>query len=387
VSTPHAARRRDRWLPLGALALLVYVPLLLTDPGKVLADTKTYLYLDPGRLLARAVSMWDPHVGLGTVPHQQIGYLWPAGPWYWVFEQLGAPDWVAQRLWLGTILVAAGAGVLFLGRTWRWRPSATVAAAFLYALTPFTLTLDELLGEPMVERHVTLACVSNEVGGSLVGTARWLGVPLARLLERAGVQPTADQVVGRSVDGFTVGFPTAVALDGRDAIVAVCMNGEPLPRRHGFPARLVVPGLYGYVSATKWLTEIRLTTFDAFDAYWIERGWAEEGPVKTQSRIDVPRGRVAAGPVAVAGVAWATHRGISAVEVRVDGGAWQPATLAAAISDDTWRQWHLTWDATPGRHVLEVRATDGGGEVQPAERTPVFPDGATGHHRIAVEVS
>jgi len=141
VSTPHAARRRDRWLPLGALALLVYVPLLLTDPGKVLADTKTYLYLDPGRLLARAVSMWDPHVGLGTVPHQQIGYLWPAGPWYWVFEQLGAPDWVAQRLWLGTILVAAGAGVLFLGRTWRWRPSATVAAAFLYALTPFTLTL------------------------------------------------------------------------------------------------------------------------------------------------------------------------------------------------------------------------------------------------------
>jgi DMSO/TMAO reductase YedYZ molybdopterin-dependent catalytic subunit len=251
---------------------------------------------------------------------------------------------------------------------------------------PVTLTFDELLAEPMIERHVTLSCVSNEVGGSLVGNALWLGVPLARLLARAGVQAGADQVVGRSVDGFTVGFPTAVALDGRDALVAVGMNGEPLPRRHGFPARLVVPGLYGYVSATKWLTEIELTTFDAFDPYWIERGWAVEGPVKTQSRIDVPRGDVDAGPVVVAGVAWATHRGISAVEVRVDGGQRQPATPADPISDDTWRQWHLTWDATAGPHVIEVRATDGDGDVQPEERTPVFPDGATGHHRIAVDV-
>jgi DMSO/TMAO reductase YedYZ molybdopterin-dependent catalytic subunit len=252
---------------------------------------------------------------------------------------------------------------------------------------PLRLTYDDLLAEDLVERHVTLSCVSNEVGGGLVGNALWLGVPLARILERAGVQPGADQLVARSVDGFSVGFPTEVALDGRDALIAIGMNGEPLPRDHGFPARLVVPGLYGYVSATKWLDSIELTTWDAFDAYWIERGWAKEGPVKTQSRIDVPRGSKPAGPVVVAGVAWAPHRGISAVEVRVDEGEWVPATLADAISDDTWRQWRHTWEATPGRHVLEVRATDGDGEVQTAERAPVFPDGATGHHRLVVEIS
>jgi DMSO/TMAO reductase YedYZ molybdopterin-dependent catalytic subunit len=264
---------------------------------------------------------------------------------------------------------------------WRLRVTGMVE-------TPLELTHDELLELPLVERYITLACVSNEVGGSLIGNALWLGHPLAQLLERAGVDPAADQVVGRSVDGFTVGFPTSVATDGRDALVAVGMNGEVLPTRHGFPARLVVPGLYGYVSATKWLTEIELTTFSSFDPYWVERGWSRLGPIKTQSRIDVPRGgaTVPAGPVTVAGVAWAQHRGIDAVEVRVDGGEWREAELAEALSIDTWRQWRLRWPAEPGTHVLEVRATDGENRPQPEERQPVFPDGATGYHRITVDV-
>ena len=203
------------------------------------------------------------------------------------------------------------------------------------------------------------------------------------------MQAGADQLVGRSVDRFTVGFPTEVALDGRDALVAIGMNGEPLPRRHGFPARLVVPGLYGYVSATKWLSSIELTTWDAFDAYWIERGWAEEGPIKTQSRIDVPRNgaRLAAGAAVIAGVAWAPGRGIKGVEVRVDGGSWQEATLAEPISQDTWRQWRLEWEPSPGRHQLEVRATDGDSEPQDERRRSVFPDGATGFHTIVIDVA
>ncbi|MGQ0616290.1 MAG: sulfite oxidase [Acidimicrobiia bacterium] len=253
---------------------------------------------------------------------------------------------------------------------------------------PFELTYDELLGLPMVERPITLSCVSNEVGGRLVGTAVWQGVPLRDLLDRAGVQPGAAQLVGRSVDGFTVGFPTAAALDGRDALVAVGMNGEPLPLDHGFPARLVVPGLYGYVSATKWLKEIELTTWEAFDAYWVERNWAELGPVKVQSRIDVPRdyGRAQAGRQAIAGVAWAPNRGIARVEVSVDGGAWQTARLGQELADDAWRQWALDWDATPGNHTVTVRATTADGEVQTEVKRSPFPDGATGHHTIDVRV-
>jgi DMSO/TMAO reductase YedYZ molybdopterin-dependent catalytic subunit len=254
---------------------------------------------------------------------------------------------------------------------------------------PQDLRLDDLLAMDLVEAPVTIACVSNEVGGQLVGTARWLGVPLADLLERAGVQPGATQVVGRSVDRFTVGFPTVAALDGRVAMVAVGMNGEPLPARHGYPARLIVSGLYGYVSATKWLSEIELTRFEDFDAYWVPRGWAKEAPIKTQSRIDVPRsGRsVAAGVVAVAGVAWAPNTGIDRVEVRVDDGPWTQADLGAVSSDDTWVQWHLAWDAPPGRHRLSVRATDRTGEPQTDLRQPPRPDGATGHHTVDVTVS
>lgn len=252
---------------------------------------------------------------------------------------------------------------------------------------PLTLTYDELLARPMVERIVTLTCVSNEVGGDLVGNARWLGVPLKDLLTEAGVKAGATQVASESVDGWTCGFPTAVALDGRDALVAVGMNGEPLPRRSGYPARLVVPGLYGYVSATKWLKEIRLTTWEAFDGYWVPRGWSKEGPIKTASRIDVPRvnDNPPAGRVVVAGVAWAQHRGISRVELEIDG-TWVDAEMAEQPTVDGWRQWRYEWDAPAGRHTLRVRATDGTGAVQSGETVDVAPNGAEGYHRRRVDI-
>jgi DMSO/TMAO reductase YedYZ molybdopterin-dependent catalytic subunit len=247
------------------------------------------------------------------------------------------------------------------------------------------LGYDDLLRRPIVESDITLTCVSNEVGGKLLGTARWLGVRLDDLLAEAGVRPDADQIVGRSTDGYTCGFPVA-ALDGRDALIAVGMNGEPLPLAHGFPARLIVPGLYGYVSATKWLAEIELTRFDDVEQYWVSRGWDDQAPIKISSRIDTPRGlaTVAAGTVAIAGVAWAQPVGISAVEVRVDDGPWRPASLAAAVNASTWRQWSLAWDATPGRHTLEVRAIDANGAIQAEERTEPFPNGSTGWHQIVV---
>jgi hypothetical protein len=209
------------------------------------------------------------------------------------------------------------------------------------------------------------------------------------LLEEAGVRPVASQIVTRSADGFTAGTPTAIAMDGRDAMLAVAMNGEALPLEHGFPVRMVVPGLYGYVSATKWLVDIELSTFEAFDAYWIERGWAEQAPIKTQSRIDTPRNqaRRSVGQVAVAGIAWAQHRGIDGVQVRVDDGPWAAAQLAEEDTVDTWRQWAFRWDASAGDHVLSVRATDGTGVVQTESEAPPFPDGATGDHTIVVHVA
>jgi DMSO/TMAO reductase YedYZ molybdopterin-dependent catalytic subunit len=252
------------------------------------------------------------------------------------------------------------------------------------------LTYGELLAMPLVEEDITLACVSNEVGGRLVGNARWLGTPLLPLLERAGIDGNADQIVARAVDGFTVGFPVESLRDGRAALLAVGMNGEPLPIRHGFPARLVVAGLYGYVSATKWLSEIELTRFDAFDPYWIQRGWAVEAPIKTQARIDTPRGlaKVSGSTIPVAGVAWAQTRGIAKVEVRIDDGEWNECELSEEVSANTWRQWLYRWEgAAPGRHQLTVRATDATGEIQPEQRVPPFPDGATGWHSIAVNVT
>jgi DMSO/TMAO reductase YedYZ molybdopterin-dependent catalytic subunit len=251
------------------------------------------------------------------------------------------------------------------------------------------LTFDDLLAMDRISEYVTLSCVSNEVGGDLVGNALWTGVPLADLLDLAGPSSDATQIVGRAVDGWTAGFPTEVVADGRPCMVAVTMNGEPLPVKHGFPARLIIPGLYGYVSATKWLTEIELTTWEAFDGYWIPRGWAKEGPIKTQSRIDVPRAgtTVAAGPTPIAGVAWAPTRAIEQVEVRVDDGAWRAARLSGALSENTWVQWLYTWDATPGAHRLQVRATDGDGRTQIAALAPPAPSGATGYHTVRVEVA
>ena len=254
---------------------------------------------------------------------------------------------------------------------------------------PFTITYAELLAMEMHEQYVTIACVSNEVGGDLVGNALWKGVRLRELLDRAGVQAGATQIVGHAFDGWTAGFPTAWLDDpAREALVAVAMNGDPLPAEHGFPARLIVPGLYGYVSATKWLAKIGLTTLEAFNGYWVPLGWAKEAPILTQSRIDVPKGGGSLNPgkVAVAGVAWAPDRGIAKVEVQVDGKDWAPAELSVPISDATWVQWLFRWTATPGTHTLSVRATDGTGEVQTADVTRPAPDGARGHHTIDVSV-
>lgn len=251
-----------------------------------------------------------------------------------------------------------------------------------------TLDYDALLARPMQEVDATISCVSNEVGGDLVGNARWLGVPLRDLLEDAGPTAGAEQVMGRSVDGWTGGFPLAAALDGRAALVAVAMNGEALPVRHGFPARLVVPGIYGYVSATKWLADIELTTWDV-DGYWIPRGWSKEGPVKTMARIDVPAtgGSVGAGETIVAGVAWAPTRGIARVEVRVDEGEWREAELLEALSDDTWVQWRIVLELPAGDHEVTARATDGEGELQPEGPRPPAPDGAEGWHSVRVRTS
>lgn len=267
--------------------------------------------------------------------------------------------------------------------TWRLRVTGMVER-------PFELTYDELVAMPLHEQYVTIACVSNEVGGGLVGNALWTGVRLKDLLERAGVDPAATQIVGRAVDGFTAGFPTAWALaNERESLVAVAMNGEPLPPNHGFPARLIVPGLFGYVSATKWLSEIELTMLDAFDAYWVPLGWSKEAPILTQSRIDVPSdgARVEAGTIPIAGVAWAPDRGIAGVEVQIDESGWEPAELSSPISDATWVQFVHRWDASPGDHLVRVRAIDGDGEVQTDQRTPPPPDGARGHHTITVIVT
>lgn len=251
------------------------------------------------------------------------------------------------------------------------------------------VTFDELFAMERVEEFITLQCVSNEVGGDLVGNALWSGVPLRAVLDLAGVQSGASQIVGRSVDGWTGGFPTSVAFDGRPCLVAITMNGEPLPVEHGFPARLVIPGLYGYVSATKWLTEIELTTLEAFDGYWIPRGWAKDGPIKTGSRIDVPRrnANVVAGLVMIAGVAWAPTRSIDRVEIRIDEGEWHMAVLSGVLSAHAWVQWVYEWQASPGAHQVQVRATDGEGRTQTGAIAPPAPSGATGYHTATIHVS
>lgn len=250
------------------------------------------------------------------------------------------------------------------------------------------LTYDELRRRPQIERTITICCVSNEVGGPYIGNAVWQGVALADVLHEAGIQPDAEQIFSRSIDGWTCGFPVA-AIDGRDALIAIGMNGRPLPLRHGFPARLIVPGLYGYVSATKWLSEIEINRWDDAEGFWIPRGWARDAPIKTHSRIDVPRSgsSVPAGTVVVAGVAWAPGVGIDIVEVRVDDGPWLAATLSEDVTDDAWRVWRYDWVAVPGTSMVQVRATDKSGYVQTDEVRPVAPDGATGWHTRRITVT
>jgi DMSO/TMAO reductase YedYZ molybdopterin-dependent catalytic subunit len=251
-----------------------------------------------------------------------------------------------------------------------------------------TLTFDELLRRPLIEDYITLTCVSDPVGGPYVGNAKWLGASLADLIRQARPLAGADQLLCTSVDGFTSGTPLQVVLDGRDALLTVAMNGQALPVAHGFPARMVVPGLYGYVSACKWVTDIEVTTFASAYAYWATRGWSQQAPIKTESRIDVPAGNstIPPGRTPVAGVAWAQHKGVAAVEVRVDRGPWQQARLAAVPDIDTWRQWVWEWDASPGTHLLEARATDATGYTQTAAEAQPPPDGASGYPSAAVTV-
>jgi DMSO/TMAO reductase YedYZ molybdopterin-dependent catalytic subunit len=251
-----------------------------------------------------------------------------------------------------------------------------------------TLSFDELIRRPLIEDYVTLCCVSNPIGGPYIGNALWLGTSLASLLRQAGIRAGADQLLCTSVDGFTSGTPVQTVMDGRDALLAVAMNGQALPVAHGFPVRMVVPGLYGYVSATKWVTDIEVTTFAGNYAYWAQRGWSQQAPIKTESRIDVPNGanQIRAGRTAVAGVAWAQHKGIDAVHVRVDSGPWNQAQLAAVPGIDTWRQWVWYWDATPGNHVIEARATDATGYTQTSLQEQPEPNGASGYPSVTVSV-
>jgi DMSO/TMAO reductase YedYZ molybdopterin-dependent catalytic subunit len=250
-----------------------------------------------------------------------------------------------------------------------------------------TISYHELLKRPLIEDWITLCCVSNPVAGPYIGNARWLGASLASLLRAARPKAGADQLLCTSTDGFTSGTPLATVLDGRDALLAVAMNGAPLPVAHGFPVRMVTPGLYGYVSATKWVTDIKVTTFRGNYAYWAQRGWSQRAPIKTESRIDVPGSSVSAGQRQVAGVAWAQHKGIDAVHVRVDRGPWHQARLAAVPGIDTWRQWAWDWDATRGNHLIEARATDATGYTQTALQEPPEPNGASGYPSITVAVS
>ena len=252
-----------------------------------------------------------------------------------------------------------------------------------------TLSYADITAIPQVEKVITICCVSNEVGGPYIGNAVWQGVYLKDLLMQAGVKPEAEQLFSHSLDGWTSGFPIELALDGRDALLAIGMNGEPLPLAHGFPARLIVPGIYGYISATKWLSEIEVNKWSDAEGYWIPRGWARDAPIKTQSRIDVPRAgaTVTAGQTRIAGVAWAQHTGIEKVEVRIDADEWKKAVLGDDITDDTWRLWTFDWRSTAGKHTIQVRATDKSGYTQTETVTGVAPDGATGWHTRKVSVA
>jgi DMSO/TMAO reductase YedYZ molybdopterin-dependent catalytic subunit len=253
-----------------------------------------------------------------------------------------------------------------------------------------SISFNDLIHMPMIERDITIMCVSDTVGGDYIGNARWQGVLLSDVLRQARLKSGISQLATTDINGMNIGVASDIALDGRDAMLAVGMNGAPLPQEHGFPVRLLVPGLYGYCSATKWITDLNVTTLDAFTAYWVHRGWSRVAPTKTESRIDTPKasgGSLNAGTVTVAGVAWAQHKGIEQVEVQIDGGEWTKATLAVQDTVDTWRQWYLPWQATAGKHTLQVRATDQTGYTQTPVNVGTFPNGATGYHTVQVTVA
>jgi len=253
-----------------------------------------------------------------------------------------------------------------------------------------TYSFDDLADFDVIEMATTLTCVSNPVGGNLISTGMWTGYRVADLLAAARVHADADMLLSTSIDGFTAGTPVQALTDGRDALLAVGLNSQPLPIEHGYPARLVVPGLYGYVSATKWVVNLELTRFDKAQAYWTRQGWAPRAPIKTESRIDVPKGgqKVPMGPAVFGGVAWAQNRGVRAVEVRIDDGVWQPAEPGASYSNETWRLWSFPWQAkSPGKHTITVRATDNTGAVQTADQVGTVPDGATGWHTVDFTVA
>jgi DMSO/TMAO reductase YedYZ molybdopterin-dependent catalytic subunit len=351
------------------------------------------------RFLLRSGGFLGGAVIAGTVGRLLVNGRHPAGPP--VSAELPAPTEVVPRLTAAQSLSAPGITPIVMpndqfyridtellvpqvdASTWQLRVTGMVDHAL-------TFTYAELLSLPLFEQYVTLSCVSNTVGGDLIGNTLWTGAHLKQVLAEAGIKAGATQIVGRSVDGFTVGFPTAWALDpSREPMIAVGMNRAPLPAEHGYPARLIVPGLYGYVSATKWLSEIQLTTREAFDAYWVRLGWAKDGPILTESRIDHPASGagLAAGPVDIDGIAWAPDRGVAGVEVRVDQGPWQTAMTSRAISKATWVQWLYRWQATPGTHTIEVRATDGTGAVQTGTPGGPAPAGATGYDQVQVTVA
>ncbi|MCK0112446.1 molybdopterin-dependent oxidoreductase [Ornithinimicrobium sp. F0845] len=362
VPTPMGSGAASRRAVLGWAGGLTVVGALgiiagrtLSRAGEVVEAARAQL----GRLrVARPVTVPD---GASQGVPGQTSYITPADTFYRIDTAISVPQVDPQ--------------------TWRLRVTGMVDREV-------EMTFQDILDEELVEALVTLTCVSNYVGGNLAGNAVWTGLPVREVLARAGVQEGADMVLSTSVDGFTAGTPLEAMTDDRNALLAVAQNGEALLAEHGFPVRLVVPGLYGYVSATKWVTELKVTRFDQDEGYWTPRGWSARGPIKTASRIDVPRvgERLNAGEVVIAGVAWAQHRGIDRVEVRIGDGDWQEATLAEEPTIDSWRQWMLTWDAEPGEYAVSVRATDGTGEVQTDERALPAPDGASGWHTVTVMV-
>ncbi|TNC28788.1 molybdopterin-binding protein [Amycolatopsis alkalitolerans] len=346
----------------------------------VSASRRQFLFAVVAAGVAGAVGQWAGSRRDAAPSRASIGRLVPAQPAPPVpagadFAKLGTPTFITPNsdfYRIDTALVVPQVPA----EDWRLRIHGMVEKEL-------TFTYDDIRGRPLIERIVTLCCVSNPVGGPYISTSRFVGVDLAELLGEAGVRAGAQQLFSTSSDGFTAGTPVPTIMEpGRGAMLAIGMNGEPLPIEHGFPARLVVPGLYGYVSATKWVTDLELTTWDAKQAYWLQRGWSEQGPIKTESRIDAPQGRVAAGKVRLAGIAWAQHTGIDKVDVQLDGGPWRQAVLSTEVTPNAWRMWWAEVDAAPGAHTASVRATDRSGYTQTDQLADVVPDGATGWHTI-----